>query len=132
MSMTDPVADMLTRIRNAQQHKLYTTLIPKSKLAIGVLEVLKTEGFIESFAEDKAEDGHAVLKVTLRYAEGESVIKIIKRVSKPGRRVYSKIKDLKKFYNGLGMFIISTPQGVMSDYEARRRNLGGEVLCAVF
>lgn len=131
MSMTDPLADMLTRIRNAQQAKLYTVDSPFSKLRESVLEVLKREGYIRDFK--KVEQGvKSGLKIELKYIEGEPVIKEIGKVSKPGRRIYSKINDLKKIYNGLGISILSTPSGVMSDHEARQQNVGGEVLCYVF
>lgn len=133
MSMTDPVADMLTRLRNGQHARLYSIEFPFSKIRAGVLEVLKVEGYIKDYKKEKSNDGHFSLKVELKYDNnGQAVISEINRLSKPGRRVYSKIQDLKKFYNGLGMVILSTSKGVMSDHEARKQNVGGELLCAVF
>jgi small subunit ribosomal protein S8 len=131
MSMTDPLADMLTRIRNGQQAKLFTIMSPFSKIRQGVLEVLKSEGYIRNY--EVLQDGNkSELKIELKYFEGQPVIKKIEKVSKPGRRVYSKIDELKKVLNGLGVSILSTPKGVMSDHDARQQNIGGEVLCYVF
>ncbi len=132
MSMTDPIADMLTRIRNGQHARLYNIEMPSSKVREGILTVLKDEGYIKDFR--KNEDGQfPVLSVDLKYDfGGKPVISEIKRVSKPGRRVYSGIEKMKKFYNGLGVIILSTSKGIMSDHDARRANIGGEVLCAVF
>lgn len=132
MSMTDPISDMLTRIRNGQQAKLYTVSSPASKLRKGVLEVLKGEGFINGYTEGTDEAGKPSLSIELRYVDGEPVIREMKKISKPGRRVYSSINSLKKFYNGLGIAILSTSRGVLSDYEARKQGVGGEVLCCVF
>lgn len=132
MSMSDPLGDMLTRIRNGQMAKKSSVVAPSSKLRANVLDVLKREGFIRSFEEYEQRPGIRELKIELKYHEGSPAIQEISRVSKPGRRVYSKIKDLTKVYNGLGISIISTPQGVMSDAEARQANVGGEVLCKVF
>lgn len=132
MSMTDPLGDMLTRIRNAQAAKLAVTQCMSSTFRKHVLEVLQKEGFIRGFTEQKPEAGPAVLQIELKYYEGDAVIRRIDRVSKPGRRVYAKIKDLARYYNGLGISILSTPRGVMSDNEARAANVGGEVLCRVF
>ncbi len=132
MSMSDPLGDMLTRIRNGQMAKKSSIVAPASKLRANVLDVLKREGFIRSFEESEARPGIRELTIELKYHEGEPAIQEISRVSKPGRRVYSKIKDLDKVYNGLGISIISTPRGVMSDAEAREANVGGEVLCQVF
>ena len=131
MPMTDPLGDMLTRIRNGQRAKKDSVLSPASKLRANVLEVLQREGYIRGYAED-ATGAHPQLRIELKYFEGEPAIKHVARVSKPGRRVYSKIKELPKFYNGLGIQILSTPRGVMSDNEARAANVGGEVLCTVF
>ena len=131
MAMTDPLGDMLTRIRNGQQAKKDSVLSPASKLRAHVLEVLQREGYIRGFSED-ATGAHPQLRIELKYFEGEPVIKTIDRVSKPGRRVYSAIKDLGKVRGGLGISILSTPRGVMSDIEARSANVGGEVLCRVF
>lgn len=132
MSMTDSLADMLTRIRNGQQARLYSVQSPSSKLRLSVLEVLKREGYIEAFEEQGNENGSKDLKIILRYMDGEPVIHEVKRISKPGRRVYSKIKKLQKAFNGLGVAVLSTSRGVMSDFEARKANIGGEILCVVF
>ncbi|MEG3617761.1 30S ribosomal protein S8 [Magnetovibrio sp. PR-2] len=132
MSMSDPLGDMLTRIRNGQMASKSSVIAPASKLRANVLDVLKREGFIRSFEESESRPGLRELKIELKYHEGQPAIQEIARVSKPGRRVYSKIKDLNKVYNGLGISIISTPRGVMSDAEAREANVGGEVLCQVF
>jgi len=123
---------MLTRIRNGQRAGLAEIETPASSLRGNVLVVLKKEGYIRDFSETKSERGHAGFKVELKYHDGQPVIREIARVSKPGRRVYSKIKDLPRFYGGLGIAILSTPRGVMSDAEARALNVGGEVLCRVF
>lgn len=132
MSMSDPLGDMLTRIRNGQSARMSTIAVPASKLRANVLEVLKREGFIRGYSEAVLKAGVSEFTVELKYADGGPAIKEIARVSKPGRRVYSKIKDLPRFYNGLGISILSTPKGVMSDHEARAANVGGEVLCRVF
>jgi len=132
VSMTDPVGDLLTRIRNGQRANKSTITTPASKLRESVLTVLEREGYIRSFERYTVRDGIEELKIELKYNEGEPVINKIERVSKPGRRVYAKIKDLQKVYNGLGISILSTPRGVMSDSEARQANVGGEVLCQVF
>jgi len=132
MSMTDPLADMLTRIRNGQQARKSTVMAPASKLRSNVLEVLKREGFIRGYTQAEVRPGITELTIELKYHEGTPVIREISRVSTPGCRVYSKIKDLNRVYNGLGISILSTPRGVMSDAEARDANVGGEVLCQVF
>jgi len=132
MSLSDPVGDMLTRIRNAQRARHSVCLAPASKLRANVLAVLKREGFIRGFEAQELRPGVAQLRIELKYNEGEPVIKEIHRVSKPGRRVYSKIRELPRVYAGLGISILSTPRGVMSDAEARAANVGGEVLCRVF
>lgn len=132
MSMTDPLGDMLTRIRNAGMAKKTTVVVPASKLRANVLDVLSREGYIRGYEKVNVRPGVDELKVELKYHDNVSVIKEIQRVSTPGRRVYSKIKDLPRFYNGLGIYVLSTPSGVMSDHEARQANLGGEVLCKVF
>ena len=132
MSMSDPLGDMLTRIRNAQRSRHSTCVSPASRLRANVLDVLKREGFIRGFSAEELRPGVAQLKIELKYNEGEPVIKEITRVSRPGRRVYSKIKELPRVYAGLGVSILSTPRGVMSDSEARAANVGGEVLCRVF
>ena len=132
MALTDPLGDMLTRIRNAQRSHHTTCVSPASKLRANVLDVLKREGYIRGFAAEELRPGVAQLRIELKYSEGEPVIKEIHRVSKPGRRVYSKIKELPRVYAGLGVSILSTPRGVMSDAEARAANVGGEILCRVF
>ncbi|CCZ21548.1 30S ribosomal protein S8 [Acetobacter sp. CAG:977] len=132
MSFSDPLGDMLTRIRNGQQARKSDITVPASKLRENVLEVLKREGFIRGYERVNLRKGVDSLKVELKYYEGRPVISEITRVSTPGRRVYSGVKDLQKFYNGLGISVLSTPQGVMSDHEARQANVGGEVLCKVF
>lgn len=132
MTMTDPLGDMLTRIRNGQRAGASSILSPASNLRTNVLEVLKREGYIRGFSRREVDPGISELSIELRYHEGEPVIREIRRVSKPGRRVYSRIKDLSHVYNGLGISIVSTPRGVMSDNEAREANVGGEVLCTVF
>jgi len=132
MAMSDPLGDMLTRIRNGQRARMSVVSSPHSKLRSNVLEVLQREGYIRGWSESEMRKGLHELRIELKYHEGEPVIKEIKRVSKPGRRVYTKIKDLPRVYNGLGIAILSTPQGVMSDSEARTANVGGEVLCRVF
>jgi len=132
MAMTDPLGDMLTRIRNGQRAGKESVAAPDSRLRRNVLEVLKREGFIRGYSDYNVRSGVNELKIELKYHEGEPVIRRIARVSTPGRRVYSKIKDLNRVYNGLGISILSTPRGVMSDAEARDANVGGEVLCEVF
>ncbi len=132
MSMSDPLGDMLTRIRNAQHNRSASCVSPASKLRASVLDALKREGYIRGFSAEELRPGVAQLRIELKYAEGEPVIKEITRVSKPGRRVYSKIQDLPRVYAGLGTSILSTPRGVLSDAEARAANVGGEVLCRVF
>lgn len=132
MSLSDPLGDMLTRIRNAQKSRQSRCNSPASRLRTDVLEVLKREGFIRAWKVSELRPGISQIEIELKYSEGEPAIKEIARISKPGRRVYSKIKELPKFYNGLGIQILSTPRGVMSDNEARAANVGGEVLCRVF
>jgi small subunit ribosomal protein S8 len=130
--MTDPLGDMLTRIRNGQLARKTQVNAPASQLRANVLEVLKREGYIRGYSHIQVRTGVAELTIELKYHEGHPVIREISRISKPGRRVYSKIKDLPKVSNGLGISILSTPRGVMSDAEARVANVGGEVLCKVF
>ena len=134
MTMSDPLGDMLTRIRNGQQARKTVVSTPGSRMRSNVLEVLKREGYIRGFTSSVSEQtvNASDLSIELKYYEVEPVIREIKRVSKPGRRVYSKINDLPRVFNGLGISIISTPQGIMSDNEARAANVGGEVLCHVF
>jgi small subunit ribosomal protein S8 len=132
MSLSDPLGDLLTRIRNGQQARKATIMSPASKQRENVLEVLKREGYIRGYSEQEERPGIRNLVIELKYFDGEPAIKNVSRVSKPGRRVYSKIKDLPRVYNGLGISILSTPRGVMSDHEARAAHVGGEVLCQVF
>jgi small subunit ribosomal protein S8 len=132
MTMTDPLSDMLTRIRNGQRANKSSVMCPASKLRVNVLEVLKREGYIRGYAPQSDDDGLPALRIELKYHDGSPVIRELRRVSKPGRRVYSKIQDLGRIYNGLGISILSTPRGVLSDGEARAANVGGEVLCTVF
>ena len=132
MSVSDPLGDLLTRIRNAQHRRLQKVTSPASNLRANVLEVLRKEGYIRGFTRNEVEPGIAELEIELKYHDGEPVIREIRRISKPGRRVYKKIKDLHRPYNGLGIAVVSTPRGVMSDNEARAANVGGEILCQVF
>ena len=129
--MTDPIADMLTRIRNAVRVEHPTVDIPLSKVKRGVADVLKREGYIWDW-EEVEEQPVSALRLVLKYTGGESVIQKIQRVSKPGRRVYNRSKDLRPVLNGLGISIISTSSGVLSDREARSQNIGGEVLCQIW
>lgn len=131
MTMSDPLGDMLTRIRNGQQARLSEISSPASRLRSNVLEVLKSEGYIRDYERQEIEVGKPELKIQLKYYEGEPVIKTIERISTPGRRVYSSIRDLPRVCNGLGIAILSTPRGVMSDSQAREANVGGEILCNV-
>ena len=132
MTMSDPLGDMLTRIRNGQRACQAVVASPASKIRANVLDVLKREGYIRGFTQEHVRAGVAELKIELKYVDGEPVIREISRVSKPGRRIYSRIADLPRSYNGLGISILSTPRGVMSDNEARAAKVGGEVLCRVF
>lgn len=132
MSIQDPLGDMLTRIRNAQQRGKSKVICPASKLRSRVLDVLKQEGYIRDYATVQKGAAKAEIEIELKYFDGSPVIREIHRVSKPGRRVYSKIADLPRYYNGLGISILSTPRGVMSENDARSANVGGEVLCRVF
>ncbi len=132
MSLSDPVGDLITRIRNGQRAGKSVIETPASKLRAGVLDVLKREGYIRGYETTEVRPGVSVIKVELKYNEGQPVIRRLDRVSKPGRRVYSGIKDLPRVYNGLGISILSTPRGVMSDGEARAANVGGEILAQVF
>ena len=132
MAMSDPLGDMLTRIRNGQRARKSKILSPASRFRGNVLNVLEKEGYIRGFTEQEARPGVRQFEIELKYSNGEPVIKEISRISTPGRRVYSKINDLNKVYGGLGISILSTPRGVMSDHDARDANVGGEVLCRVF
>ena len=132
MNLVDPIGDMLTRIRNGQMRSLNKISIPFSNFRLKILDVLKKEGYIIDFyLQDTKEKTKSIL-VVLKYYEGQPVIKEIKRISKPGRRVYSRATSIPKVMNGLGLAILSTPKGVMSDTEARKQNIGGEVICRVF
>ena len=131
MSASDPISDLLTRIRNAQERGKAKVSSPASRLRERVLEVLHKEGYIRGFTTVEI-DGKAELEVELKYFDGAPVIKEIQRVSKPGRRVYASVSTLPSVYNGLGISILSTPKGVMTDADARAQNVGGEVLCTVF
>ena len=132
MTFVDPIGDMLTRIRNGQMRSLNKISIPFSVFRSKILEVLKKEGYIINFSIDKGENNKKLLLVDLKYYEGQPVIREIKRISKPGRRVYSRATSIPKVMNGLGLAILSTPKGVMSDTEARKNNVGGEIICRVF
>ncbi len=132
MSFSDPLGDMLARIRNAQMRGRSTVNAPASKLRAWVLDVLVKEGYIRDYKTVDADSGHREIEISLKYFDGDPVIKELKRVSKPGRRVYAGAKELPRVRQGLGVAIVSTAQGVMSDADARRRNVGGEVLCTVF
>ena len=132
MTLMDPIGDMFTRIRNGQLRLLKNVEMPSSNFRLKVLEVLKNEGFISSYHIEKKESNKISLIVDLKYYEGIPVIKEIKRVSKPGRRVFSSATSIPRIQNGLGLAIISTNKGVMSDIEARKNNVGGEIICRVF
>ena len=130
--MNDPLGDMLTRIRNAQMRGKSTVRTPASKLRAWVLDVLKNEGYIRGYEEVTTTEGHKELEIGLKYHDGTPVIRELSRVSKPGRRVYAGSKEIPQVRQGLGVSIVSTPKGVMSDAAARSANVGGEVLCTVF
>ena len=132
MSLSDPLGDMLTRIRNGQVRKKETVSMPASRFRGNVLDVLHREGFIRGFQKIDSVNNKNLFKIELKYINGEPVIKNISRVSTPGRRVYSGIKNLPRHFDGLGISILSTSKGVMSDQEAREENVGGEILCKVF
>ncbi len=132
MAITDPIGDLLTRIRNGQIRGKSKVTSPNSRLRTSLLDVLQSEGFIRGYAEVEFKDGLKQLEIELKYHEGRPVIRELKRVSTPGRRVYASVKELKPHRQGLGVSIVSTPQGVMTDTAAREKNVGGEVLCQVF
>jgi small subunit ribosomal protein S8 len=132
MSINDPIGDMIARIRNAQMRYKTKVTTPASTLRAHVLDVLAEEGYIRGYAKVDYDGGRSELEIELKYFDGEPVIKEIKRVSTPGRRVYSSVRDLPTVANGLGVSILSTPKGVMSDSRARAENVGGEILCNVF
>ena len=132
MSMSDPLGDMLSRIRNGQMARKPSIECSFSKLRENVCKVLKDEGFIREYSVNDLGGNKKALVIELKYAEGRGVIRQIDRVSKPGRRVYASVKGMPRFFNGLGILVVSTPRGVMADYKARAANVGGEVLCQVF
>ena len=132
MNLNDPLGDMLTRIRNAQLRGKSSTLTPASKLRAWVLDVLQSEGYIRGYETATDADGKPAIKIELKYYDDEPVIREIKRVSTPGRRVYAGVNDIPTVRQGLGIAIVSTPKGVMSDAQARTDNVGGEVLCTIF
>jgi len=131
MSINDPLGDLLSRIRNAQLRSKSKVTSPNSKLRESVLDVLKSEGYIRGYTVVERE-GRSELEIELKYFDGEPVIREIERISKPGRRVYSSVKNMRRINNGLGVAIVSTPKGVMADHDAREANVGGEILCTVF
>ena len=132
MSLSDPLGDMLARINNGQHAQKSVISCPASKLRANVLEVLKREGYIRGYSQEKNENGLPEFQIELKYDQGQPVIQEISRISKPGRRIYRKVTDLPRYHNGLGISIVSTPRGVLSDHEARAQNVGGEILCQVF
>ncbi len=131
MSMSDPISDMLTRIRNAQLAEKTTVAMPSSKLKVAIAEVLKEEGYVEGFQVNKGEGGKATLSIGLKYYSGRPVIEKIQRISRPGLRIYKGSEDIPKVMNGLGIAIVSTSKGLMTDRKARANGIGGEVLCVV-
>ena len=133
MSFVDPIGDMITRIRNAQMRSLSNVKIPNSKFRAKILEVLKQEGYIADYKNLSDEKNkNNILSVALKYHQGLPVIKEIKRVSKPGRRIYARADSIPKIQNGLGLAIVSTSKGIMTDNDARNQNVGGEIICRVF
>ena len=132
MTLTDPIGDMFSRIRNGQMRSLNSINIPSSNFRKNILEILKNEGYIKDYFIEKTINNKITLKISLKYFEGNPVIKEIKRISKPGRRVYSRANSIPRVMNGLGLAIVSTPRGVMSDTDARKNNLGGEIICRIF
>ena len=130
--INDPVGDMLARIRNALMRKKTTVTTPASNLRASVLDVLAAEGYIRGYSRTEHGNGKSALDIELKYYDGRPVIREIERVSRPGRRVYSSVRNLPRVANGLGISILSTPQGVMADHDAREKNVGGEILCHIF
>jgi len=128
----DPVGDMITRIRNAQMRLLSKVIIPSSKFRGKILDVLKNEGYILDYKMLSEEGNKTIFSVNLKYSNGSPVIREIKRISKPGRRIYAKATSMPKIHNGLGLAIISTSKGIMTDNDARNNNIGGEIICRVF
>ena len=131
MSMNDPLGDLLARIRNAQMRNKSKVISPNSRLRESVLGVLKNEGYIRGYTVMER-DGRSEIEIELKYFDGEPVIREIERVSKPGRRVYTSVRNMPRINNGLGVTIVSTPKGVMADHDARDANVGGEILCTMF
>ncbi len=131
MSMNDPISDMLTRIRNAQMAEKATVSMPSSKLKVAIAEVLKEEGYVDGFKIEQGEPGKATLQIGLKYYSGRPVIEKIQRISRPGLRIYKGNNDIPKVMNGLGIAIVSTSKGLMTDRKARANGIGGEVLCVV-
>jgi len=131
MSMSDPISDMLTRIRNAQMAEKTTVVMPSSKLKVAIAEVLKDEGYVDGFSVIKGDAGKATLEIGLKYYSGRPVIEKIQRISRPGLRIYKGSEDIPKVMNGLGIAIVSTSKGLMTDRKARANGIGGEVLCVV-
>ena len=132
MSVNDPIGDLITRILNAQMRRKEKTSTPGSRLRASVLDVLRDEGYIRGYTATDHGNGRSEFEIELKYFDGVPVIREIARVSKPGRRVYASVKNLPRVANGLGIAVVSTPQGVMADHDARDKNVGGEVLCTVF
>ena len=132
MTLTDPLGDMFSRIRNGQMRSLNSVDMPSSNFRQNILKILKEEGYIKDYFIEKTENNKTTLKINLKYYEGYPVIKEIKRISKPGRRIYSRANSIPRVMNGLGLAILSTPKGVMTDTEARKNNVGGEIICRVF
>ena len=132
MAITDPIGDLLARIRNGQLRGLAKVKSPNSRQRVRILDVLQTEGFIRGYAEVEFKGGMKELEIELKYHEGRPVMRELKRISTPGRRVYASVRDLRPHRSGLGLSIVSTPQGVMTDTSAREKNGGGEVICRVF
>ena len=132
MTFVDPIGDMITRIRNAQLRALYNVKIPSSKFRVKILEVLKQEGYISNYKLLSDSKNKNSLVVDLKYLNGLPVIKEIKRVSKPGRRIYARANSIPRIQNGLGLAIVSTSKGIMTDNDARNQNIGGEIICRVF
>ena len=132
MTLMDPIGDMFTRIRNGQMRSLISIDVPASNFRQNILDILKAEGYIKNYYVEKLDNNKKNLKVDLKYYEGTPVIKEIRRISKPGRRIYSRATSIPKVMNGLGLAILSTPKGVMTDTDARKNNIGGEIICRVF
>jgi len=132
MSLSDPIGDMIARLKNAQMRNHKKVVLPSSKFKVKIADVLKTEGFIIDYKINEKDDNKTILEINLKYNFGSPVISVIERVSKPGRRIFSSAESLPKINNGLGIAIISTPKGVMSDMDARKQKVGGEIICKVF